>query len=127
MRMQRPLEIDWFPTLRTSPDNVKIPCNRPPLTVIQRPRLSITYPGMRASPPRVHPQDMDKPEIFPERTIDDADRQCHEPPAPPTDIGLGAAGTYVVVVSQVNVEAEFFGDGLECRAVGELLPVARVE
>lgn len=76
---------------------------------------------------RVDPEDVAKAEILAEGGIDDLDGHGDEGPALAADVGLGAAGADVVVVGQIDIEAQLLGDGAERRAVvAEGLAVPRV-
>ena len=124
--MQWPSDIDLLPALRTSLDHLEVSRNRPPLLIIHAPHLLVTHPRVSTSPSRVHPHDMLKPEIFTQRHINDFDRHGDELPALDANVGVVAACSDVIVVRQIDIEAQFLGEGLEGGRVAEGLAVARV-
>ena len=126
MPVQRPRHVDLLPALCASLDNVEVPHHRPPLLVAHLPRRAVTDPGVHASPPRVHPQDVLEPKVLPQRRVDHLDRHRREGPALAADVRLVAARADVVVVRQIDIEAELLGDRLEGRLVAEGLAVAGV-
>lgn len=81
---------------------------------------------MGAATARVDPQDVPEAEVVAQRGVDDLDGHGHELPAFEADVGLVAARADVVVVGQIDVEAELLGEGLEGALVPQRLAVARV-
>ena len=65
-------------------------------------------------------------EIFAQRRVDHLDGHGDELPAFAADVGFVAARADVVVVGQIDIEAEFFGQGTEGGRVAQGLAVARV-
>lgn len=81
---------------------------------------------MRATAARVHPHDVLEAEVVPQRRVYDFNGHGHELPALQADVGLVAARADVVVVCQIDIEAELLREGPEGVLVSQLLAVARV-
>jgi hypothetical protein len=126
MRVQWPLDINLLPALCTSLNYLEVPRDRPPLTVIHRPSLLIANPCVSSTTPRVHPHNMLKPKVVPQRHIHDLDRHCNELPAPNTDIRLVAAGSNIIVIRQIDIETQLLRDRLKRRRSPQCLPISRV-
>lgn len=126
MPMQRPWHIDFLPALSPSLDNVEVAHHRPPLLIAHPPRRPVTHPSVHASPPRVYPHDMPEPKVLPQSSVHHLDRHRRKAPALAADVGLVAARPDLIVVRQVDIEAELLRDGLEGRLVAERLAVAWV-
>ena len=124
--MQRPPHIDLLPALRTALDHLQITSNRPPLLVIHSPRLLVADPGVGTTSTRVHPHDVAEAKVLAEGEVDNLDGHGHELPAFVADVGLVAAGTDVIVVCQIDIEAQLLGEGLEGSVAAQGLAVARV-
>lgn len=62
--MQRPLDIHFLPALRSTFDDLEIPCQRFSARIIHLPRSFVTDPGMRSSSAGIYPHDMLETEII---------------------------------------------------------------
>lgn len=62
--------------------------------------------------------------VFSQRKIYDLDGHCDELPALVADLRLGAAGTDLVVIRQIDIETEFLSNRLELAGVPQRLLVA---
>ena len=58
--------------------------------------------------------------------INDLDCHCNKLPALVADVCLVAAGSYIIVICQVNIETQLFGYGLEGGGFPEGLSIARI-
>ena len=65
-------------------------------------------------------------EILTQGDVHDLDCHRDELPALDTDVGLVTARSDVVIIRQIDIEAEFLREWAEGGEVSELLPVARV-
>lgn len=117
MRVQRPPQIDLLTTLAATLDHLQIPSDGPALLVLHRPRLLVAHPGVGTSASGVYPHDVFEAEILPQGRVDDLDRHDHEPPALGADVRLVAARPDLVVVRQIDIEAELLHEGPEGAAV----------
>lgn len=126
MGMQRPTEINPLAALLATTNHVEIPRDRLALMVVQLPRLFITHPGVSTATARVDPEYVLEAKVVPQRRVEDLDGHGHELPALVANVGLVAARADVVVVCQVDIEAEFLGEGPEGGRVAEDLAIARV-
>lgn len=126
MRVQWPPHIHLLTALRTTLYHLKVTGNSPSLLVVQAADLLVAHPGVCTSATGVNPHDVLEAKVVSQRRVDDLDRHGHECPALVADVGLVAAGTNVVVVRQVDIEAQLLGEGLEGGRVAERLAVARV-
>ena len=75
--------------------------------------LLVAHPGMGSSSSRVDPHDVLEPKVVSQGDIDDLDCHSHELPALVANIGLIAAGSDIVIVSQINIEAQLLREWLE--------------
>ena len=64
--------------------------------------------------------------IFSKAGIDDFDGHCDEVPAFVADIGFVAACSDLIVIRQIEIEYEFFGDGAEGGGFAEGFAIAWV-
>ena len=126
VRMQRTLDIDLLPRLGPTLHKLKIPRDSPPLRIRHDSRASIAHPSMGSSPPTIHPKHMFEAEILRQRRLHDFNRHDDEFPAFEADVSRRAACTNRVVICEIDVEDEFFGDGPEGGLFDEGLAVARV-
>lgn len=126
MGMERPPEVNFLRALRTAFDDFKISSNGLAHLVRYGSRLLVAYPGVNTSSARVHPQDVFEAEVVPQCPIKDLDRHGHKLPTLDADIGLVAARSDLVVVRQVDIEAQLLGKGLECSRISQCLTVAGV-
>lgn len=118
--------VDLLTTLSTSFYNFEISCKRFSSLVIHLSCSFITDPRMSASAPRIYPQNMCKPEIFPQGYIYDLDRHGDKRPASMTYVGLVAARSNLIVVCQVDIEHQLFGHWAKSRRFPKGLPVSRI-
>lgn len=126
MMMQWPPHVDLLPTLRTPLQHLQVSRDSPPLLIIHEARLAVTHPGVGATSARVDPHDVLEAKVLAQGGVGDLDGHGYELPALEADVGLVAAGTDVVVVGQIDIEAQLFGQGLKAFEVPELFSVARV-
>lgn len=122
--MQRPSQIHPLTTLGTTDNDLEIASNDGPLTVIQIPRGFVRDPGVDTSSPRIYPHDVLESKVVAERSSNNLDSHGHKLPALVADVCLVTAGTDIVVVGQINIETELFGQRAEAREVQ--LAVARI-
>jgi hypothetical protein len=126
MWVKRSFDIDLLATAGTTSDNPKVPNNGPPLLIVHVAYLLIADPCVNTSTTRVDPHDMFKAKVLAQCIINDLDGHGHELPALVANIGLVAAGTDVVVVCQIDIKAQFLGNGLQRTRITHRLTVARV-
>lgn len=126
MRVQRPAHVDLLPALRAAADDLEVTGDGPALLVVHGAGLLVADPGVGAAAARVHPHDVAEAEVLAQGHVDDLDGHGDELPAPVADVGLVAARADVVVVRQVDVEAQLLGQRLERARVPQRLAVARV-
>lgn len=124
--MQRPAQIHPLPALRAAADDLEVARDGPPLLVVHEAGLLVADPGVGAAAARVDPEDVAEAEVVAQGGVEDLDGHGHELPALEADVGLVAARAHVVVVGQIDVEAELLGEGLEGALVPQRLAVARV-
>ena len=105
---------------RASPEDVQVARQRLSLVVRHLTGALVADPRMCAATARVHPQDVLEAEVLAQRRVDDLDRHRDEAPALVADGGAGAACSHGIVVRQIDVENELFGNGSEgaCGAQG---------
>lgn len=65
-----------------------------------------------------------EPKVLAERNIRDLDCHCDKLPALVANVCLIAACSYIVVVCEIDIEAQFFGQRPEGREILELFPIA---
>lgn len=106
MWVQRPLDIDLFATLRATLDYFQVVCYGPALLVIHRPSLLVAHPSVGTSSSRVHPHDVVEAKVVSQSHINNFDGHGHELPAFVADSSLVTACSNVVVISQIDIEAE---------------------
>lgn len=126
MGVQRPPHVDLFAALGAAPDDLKVAGDGAALLVVEEAGLLVADPGMGTTAARVDPEDVAEAKVVAQGGVDDLDGHDHEAPAAGADVGLVAAGTDLVVVGQVDVEAELLGEGPEGRGRAQGLAVARV-
>lgn len=126
MRVQGPPHVDFLPALRAAADHLEVPGDGPALLVVHGARLLVAHPGVRASPARVHPHDVLEAKVLAQRHVHDLDGHGDELPAPAADVGLVAARADVVVVRQIDIEAQLLGQRLKGARVPQRLAVPRV-
>lgn len=126
MRVQRSPYVDFLAALRATTNDFEVSRDSPALLVVHRPRLLVAHPGVRATSSRVHPQDVPEAEVLAQRHVHHLDGHRDELPAPVADVGLVAARPDVVVVRQIDIETQLFGQRLERARVSQRLAVARV-
>ena len=126
MRMQRSLDVNLLPTLRPPFNQLQISSYCLPPRIVHLPCSLIAHPSVCSSPPRVNPHDMFEPEIVPQRRIDYFDRHGDELPALVADVGFGAACSDLIVIRQVYIKNQFFGQRAESGGFAERLAIARV-
>lgn len=126
VRMQRPPQVHPLPALGAAADDLEVAGDGAPLLVVHEAGLLVADPGVGAAAARVHPEDVAEAEVVAQRGVDDLDGHGHELPALEADVGLVAARAHVVVVGQIDVEAELLRERLEGALVPQRLAVARV-
>lgn len=104
--MQRPLDIYFFATLRATLDYFQVVCYGPALLIVHRPGLLVAHPSVGTSSSRVHPHDVVEAKVVSQSHVDNLDGHGHELPALVADGGLVTACSNVVVISQIDIEAE---------------------
>lgn len=126
MGMQWPAHIDLLPALGTAPDDLEIARDGPSLLVIHNAGLFVANPRVSTTTTRVHPHDVLEAKVIPQGHIDRLDGHCHELPTFIADVGLVTARPDIIVVCQIDIEAQFFSQGFESRRVAQGLPLAGV-
>lgn len=109
MGVQWSPHVDLLPALSATADYLEVSGDRPTLLVVHRPRLLVAYPGVCTSSSRIHPHDMLEAKVLAQRHIHYLDSHGDELPTAVADIGLVAARTDLVVVRQIDIEAQFLG------------------
>lgn len=124
MRVQWSPDVHLLATLCTTFEDLQVSCDGPPLLVLHGPRLLIADPGVGTTPTRVDPHDMLEAEIVTQCLVYHLDGHSDELPTLDADIRLVATRPDVVIICQIDIEAELFGQGSECGKVLELFAVA---
>lgn len=109
MRVQWPPDVHLLATLCTTFENLQVPCHGPPLLVFHSPRLLIADPGVGTTPTRVDPHDVLEAEILAQCLVHHLDGHCDELPTLDANVCLVAACPDIVVVREIDIEAELFG------------------
>ena len=111
--MERPPNINLLPALRTTLNDLEIAGDGLPFLIVHVPGLLVAHPCVGSSSSGVDPHDVLEPKIIPQGDIDNLDRHSHELPALVANIGLVATSSNIVIISQVDIEAQLLGEWLE--------------
>lgn len=112
--MQRSTEINSLAALGAG-HQLQVGSDGLSVVVFQYPCPLIADPCMNTTATRVYPEDMVEAKILSQCGIDNLNAHGYELPALVTDVRLVAARADVVVVRQVNIEAQLLRDRLEDR------------
>ena len=112
--MQWPTDINLLASLLAAAHDIEIAGDCFPLLVIESPRLLVTHPGVNTTAARVNPEDVVVTKVVPQCCIENLDSHRGKFPALVADVGFVAACSDVVVVGQIDIEAQLLGHGLEC-------------
>lgn len=126
MWVQWPPDVYLLATLCTTFENLQVSCHSPPLLVLHSPRLLIADPGVGTTSTRVNPHNVLEAEIVTQRLVYHLNSHSDELPALDADICLVAACPNIIVICQIDIEAELFSQGPEGGQVLELFSVAWV-
>jgi hypothetical protein len=110
--MQWSSNIDPLAILGAAED-IHVSRNGRPHLVVHGASLLVADPSVGTTTTRVHPHDVLEAKVLSQGRVDDFYGHGHELPALVADIDLVAARSHVVVVCQIDIEAELLGYGVE--------------
>lgn len=125
VRVQGPTDINLLAAQFAS-HHLKVARDGLPLLVVQGPCLLVADPGVDTTTTRVNPEDVIVAKVLPQGRLQDFDGHGREFPALAADVGLVAACSDVVIVCQVDIEAQLLGQGHEGSGSAEHLAVSGV-
>ena len=108
MGVQRPLDVNLLPTMRSTFDNLQIASESLSFVIIHIPGSLIAHPSVSSSSSWINPHNVAKSEVLPQCNVHHFNSHGHERPAFMTDICFVATCSYLVVVCEIYIKNQLF-------------------